>query len=328
MTTEAATTPALSGSDSVRTSLSLEDAANIDFYDPDEDQGTVEDEQDQHSESETDEADDGQEADEFEASEDGDDVAEGEEQGEESSTPEPADDATVTIDGQKLTLAELKKGYHREADYTRQKQRVSQKEQQLEAMSARVTQSVDAIADFLIKQIPPAPNPQLAMTNPSQFVQQKALHEAATAQVEALLGQAGEVKAVSQALTVEQKQELIASENAKLVEAFPVTATDAGRQKFFETAASAAKELGYSEQEIAQAVDHRMFALAHYAAIGMRAEKAREKARDKVQNVPPVAAPKARQQGGNQMAARRNQEAKKRLARTGSIDDAMAIDFD
>lgn len=328
MTTEAATTPAMSGSDSVRPSLSLEDAANLDFYDPDEDQGTVGAEQDQHSESETDEADDSQESDEFEVTEDGDDVADGEEQGEENSTPEPADDATVTIDGQKLTLAELKKGYFRDRDYTHSKQRVSQKEQQLEAMSARVTQSVDAIADFLIKQIPPAPDSQLAMTNPSQFVQQKALHEAATAQVEALLGQAGVVKDVSQALSAEQKQERIDSENAQLIQAFPITATEAGRQKFFETAASAAKELGYSEQEIAQAMDHRLFKLAHYAAIGMRAEKAREKARDKVQNAPPVAAPKARQQGGNQMAARRNQEAMKRLARTGSIENALRVDFD
>lgn len=330
MTIEAATTPANAGSDSVQPSISLEDAVNLDIYDPAEDQGTVDADEEQNSEIETDEVDDDQETEEIEASDDDDDADDGEETGEEdeASTPEPSDDLAITVDGQKLTIGELKKGYFREADYTRQKQAVSQKEKDLGAMSARVNQTVEAVADFLIRQIPAAPDPQLAMTNPSQFVQQKAMHEAATAQVHALLEQAGQVKGVAQALTVEQQRELLHQENAKLAEVFPVTATDEGRKAFFDTAATAAKELGYSDDEIKTVMDHRMFSLAHYAAIGMRAEKAREKAKAKVQNAPPVAPQKAQKQGVNASKARRNQEAMKRLARTGSIEAAMLVDFD
>lgn len=326
---EAATTSGTPESDSVRPSLSLEDAAEIDFYDPEENQETVAADQMQHSENETDEA-TGQESEDIEASEGGDDAANEEGAGEEdqASTPEPDDNATITVNGEKLTVAELKKGYFREADYTRQKQTVSNKERDLGALSARVSQSVEAISDFLVNQIPPAPNPQLAMTDPGKFVQQKALHEAAVQQVVSLISQANEVKGVSDSLTAEQRRELISSEDAKLVEAFPTTATKDGREKFFATAATAAKELGYSDDEIKQAMDHRMFALAHYAAIGMRAEKSREKANEKVLNAPPVAPQRQRQQGARQDAVRRNQEAKKRLARTGSIDDAVAIDWD
>jgi hypothetical protein len=325
---EATMTSGQPENDSARPSLTLEDAENIDFYDPDDEQETVEADQDQHSESETDEADDGQESEDIEASEDGDDVSEDEEQGEENSTPEPDDAVTITMsNGERLTLSELKKGYFREADYTRQKQAVSTKEKNLEALSARVTASVDAIADFLSKQIPEAPDPSLAMTNPGEFVQKKAMHDAAMAQVNAILSQAGQVKDVANTLTNEQRSELLRSENAKLAEAFPQTATQEGRKQFFDHAAGAARELGWSNDEIGQVVDHRMFKLAHYAALGLAAEKAKAKAKAKVANVPPVAQQK-RQQGANAAKAAKNKDAMKRLARTGSIQDAILVDFD
>lgn len=328
--TEAATTSGQPESDSVRPSLTLENAASIDFYDPGEEQETVEAETEQHSESETDEAEAGQESEEIEATETDDDVegAEGEgEADEEASTPEPTDEATITVDGQTLTIGELKKGYFREADYTRQKQVVSKKEKDLEALSARVTNSVNVIADFLMKQIPEAPDPSLAMTNPGEFVQKKAMHEAAVAQVNALLQQAGEVKDVAKTLTAEQRKELLERENAELAKAFPATATTEGRKKFFDEAAVAARELGYSDDEIKTVADHRMFKMAHYARIGMQAEAAKAKAAKKVASVPPVA-PQKRQPGANASHAAKNREAMKRLARTGSLRDALAVDFD
>lgn len=312
--------------------LTLDDAMNVDFYDPSEDNEEIDTAE--QSEAKPGEIDEDQEADEIDAAADAD--AEGEDEGEAAegeeadaeTTPEPTDDVHVTVNGAKVALSELKAGYQRQADYSRKTAEVAEKRKGLEAMSAHVNQTVDVIADFLVKQIPAAPDPQLAMTNPAAFVQQKAMHEAATAQVTALLEQAGQVKGVTQALTTEQKRELLEQENAKLVERFPVTATNEGRKTFFDTAATAAKELGYTDAEITEVADSRMFALAHYAAIGMRAEKASEKAKAKVVNVPPVANPKARPQGGNQATARRNQEAMKRLSRTGSIADAMAVDFD
>lgn len=307
--------------------LTLDQAAERFLLEPEED--NQEEATSETEEVETDEA-AGQETEDNSTSED--DGAESEEQGEtdEASEPvaEPADDVIVVVNGEQITLADLKAGHLRQADYSRKTLEVAEKRKGLEAMSARVTRTVDAIADFLMQQIPAPPNPQLAMTNPGQFVQQKALHEAAVQQLNALLSQAGEVKSVAGELTAEQTRELLQQENAKLSERFPVVATDEGRKKFFDTASTAAKELGYTEQDIKSVSDHRMFALAHYAALGMQAEKAREKAKQKVQNAPPVAPQKARPQGTQQATARRNQDAMKRLARTGSIDDAMAIDFD
>lgn len=319
----------MGGTDTAQPSISLDDAMGIDFYDPSEDNEEIEGST--QSGDENGEAGDSQETDETEANAEDDDPTDDEAEepaDEEADKPEPTDDVTVTVNGEQVALSDLKAGYLRQADYSRKTQEVANTRKGLEAMSARVQTSVNAIAGFLAQQIPEPPDPQLAMTNPGEFVQRKAMHEAAVQQVNALLSQAGEVNSVTNTLTTEQRKELLAEENAKLAEAFPQTATDEGRKTFFDTASTAARELGYSDEEIKAVMDSRMFSLAHYAAIGMRAEKARDKAKAKVVNAPPVAPQKQRQQGANHAVARRNKEAMNRLARTGSIDDAMAIDFE
>lgn len=304
--------------------LTLDQAADVDFYDPSED--NEETEQERQSEVETDEA-DSQEADENPSEED--DTSEAEDEGaeDEAANPEPKDDVTVTVNGESIALSELKAGYMKEKDYRNKTMALAEKGKNLDALTARVTASVDAIADFLSKQIPEAPDPSLAMTNPGEFVQKKAMHDAAMAQVNAILSQAGQIKDVANRLTQEQRSELLQSENAKLAEAFPQTATQEGRKKFFDTTVNAARELGWSEDEIKTVTDHRMFKLAHYAALGLQAEKAKTKAKAKVENKPPVA-PQKRQPGANAAQTAKNRDAMKRLARTGSIEDAMSIDFE
>lgn len=324
-------TPSTDGNDNAHP-LSLDDAANLDFGDSTEnteEADAAQQSNDEHVEAtddvdqETDAADDDSETGES------DDDADDEGEGEDASTPEPSDDATVTIDGKALTVGELKKGYFREADYTRNKQAIAQKAKDLEALSSRVTASVEAVAQFLQSSIPKAPDPALAIGNAaqqSQYLREKTLHDNAMAQVAALIEKANAPKDVLKTLTDEQRQEVLSTENAKLIEAFPTTGTPEGRKKFFEATTSAAKELGFSEEELAQVTDHRLFKLAHYARIGLAAEAAKAKAQQKVKDVPPVA-PNKRQPGANANKARKNQEAMKRLARTGSIHDAMEIDF-
>lgn len=329
MTTSETMTPSSDGNDNAQT-LSLDEAANLDWNDPEEE--TVPAVEEPQSDEETVEADDedGPDTDE-EADESTDDDseqdadAEGEE--EPSSTPEPDDTATVTIDGTKLSIAELKKGYFREADYTRHKQTVAQKAKDLETLSNRVTASVEAVAEFLQSSIPKMPDPGLALTNPGQHYREKTLHDNAMAQVAALIEKANAPKDVLNKLTSEQRKELLDTENSKLIEAFSTTATPEGRKKFFEGTTSAAKELGYSDEEISGATDHRLFKLAHYAKIGLAAEAAKAKAKQKVVNVPPVA-PNKRQPGAATRSVQKNRAAMNRLAQTGSLQDALAVDFD
>lgn len=307
-------------------SLSLDDAVNLDWTDPEEDNDPVDQEQQSNDEpvEATDEVD--QETEETADDETPDDEAE---QGDDDpDAAEISDDILVPMDdGKPLPLKELKAGFLRQADYSRKTQELGNKRRDLEALSNRVTASVTAVAEFLQSSIPKAPDPNLAISNPAQYVREKALHDNGMAQVAALIEKANAPKDALNKLTAEQRSELLSTENAKLTEAFPATTTPEGRKKFFEGTTSAARELGFTDEELAGITDHRLFKLAHYASIGLQAEAAKAKAKGKVVNVPPVA-PNKRQPGASTNAARRNQEAKKRLARTGSIEDALNIDWD
>lgn len=320
------------GSDNDAPSTSLDDPANLDFYDPEEDNAEAPAAQESAAETvEADDEDQGQETEELAA--DADDETETEGDADEADeadadAPEVTDDVQVTLQtGEKLALSELKAGYMKQADYSRKTQELGTKRRELEALSSRVTASVEAVAEFLQASIPKAPDPNLAISNPAQYVREKALHDTAMSQVGKLIEQASAPKDVLNKLTAEQRTEVLQTENAKLIEAFPTTATPEGRKKFFEGTTAAAKELGFTDEDLAGATDHRLFKLAHYARIGLAAEQAKAKASKKVENVPPVA-PNKRQPSVNASKTRKNQEAMKRLNRSGSIHDAMAIDFD
>ena len=305
-----------SGNDSAEPSDALDNPENLNFAEPEEQANQEVEQSGTETDSETDApVEDGQEAEE---------TADNTETEEGTQPAEVKDDVIVDVAGEKLPLSELKAGYQRQADYTRKTQELGNKRRDLEALSTRVTASVNAIADLLVKQIPAAPDPSLAMTDPGKYVADKAMHDAMMAQVAAVIEQAQAPKEAVNTLTQEQRAELLQSENAKLAEAFPQTAKPETRKKFFDDVTRVASELGYSQSDLEGVTDHRMFKLAYYAKLGMDAEKAKAKAAQKVANVPPMAQQK--RQAPAQVRA--NQDAMKRLAKTGSIHDAMAIDFE
>jgi len=316
----------LGGTDNATPPTALDHPDNLNFLEPDDELDNHEAQQHgTDDEREPVEINDGQETDQPEFLDDTDPALEAEQP--EGSEAAIKDDVVVTVNGEQVALGDLKAGYMKQADYSRKTQELSNKRRDLEVLSTRVQHSVNAIAQFLTNQIPPMPDASLAMTDPSRYVREKAVHENAMSQVTQVLQQSGDVVGVANTLTAEQRSEVLATENAKLAEAFPQTATQEGRQKFFERAAGAAQHFGYTQAEIGEVTDHRMFALAHYAKIGIEAEAARKKAREKVADVPPVA-PQRRQQGQNAGKVQANRDAIKRLNETGSIHDAMRIDFD
>ncbi len=133
--------------------------------------------------------------------------------------------------------------------------------------------------------------------------------------------------AVVEALAKAASDEQLEAENAKLIEAFPEIADGEGRLSFFAGAFDVAEALGFSEAEVREVTDHRLFKLAHYARLGLAAEQAKKRAMSKLQRAAaPVARPRPAGKAGQ--APARSREAMKRLTKSGSIRDAMGVDFD
>lgn len=323
---ESANLPSDGGSKTAAPSTDINDPGNLNFLDSDDENNQEAEEP--ANETETDATDeDGQEADETatDETEAEDDEQEGEEPSEDVTS---AKDVTVTLKGgEQVPLEELKSGYMRERDYRLKTQEVANTRKALDEMSNRVTKTVDAFASHLAGMLPEEPSHILAIQNPGEYTRQKAIYDSALSQVNQIISMANEPKTVTNTLTEQQQKDVLATESAKLLEAFPQIGKKEGREKFFADTFQTARDFGFSEDELKDTSDHRMFKLAHYARLGLAAETARSKAMTKVNNAPPAVA-NGKSKGATSQKARANTDAMKKLGKTGSIKDAMSIDFD
>jgi len=314
-------------SQTVEPSTDLNNPENLNFLDSDDEEQNNQPSDAPGIESETDEAvEDGQESD------DTDEQQAEEETDAEGDEPEAkeADDAVVVTlkGGEQVPLEELKLGYMRDRDYRHKTQEVANKGKSLEDMTARVVRTVDAIASHLAGMLPEEPQPTLAIQNPNEYTRQKAIYDSAMAQVNAIIRLANDPKDVAGQLTKEQEDAAVALNDQKLAEAFPQTRkSPEERKKFFDTTFQTARDLGFTDEELRGQIDHRYFKLAYYASLGLQAEQAKTKAMTKVAQAPPAVVV-GKGKGVAAQKVRANQEAMKKLSRTGSIKDAMSIDFE
>ena len=191
-------------------------------------------------------------------------------------------------DGSEVTLDEAIKGYQRQNDYTRKTQELTQTRKALETDLQRIEGITSAFVDHLSAMVPALPDPSLALRDPNAYVRAKAQHDAAMAQVQKLIELGTQPKEIKSQMTTAQAREHATAEKQRLAERFPEIATREGQEKFFANTAEAAQAAGFSIDDLNGTTDHRLFVLAHWAQVGMKAAAAREVAKAKVANVPPA----------------------------------------
>ena len=315
--TDETDTPAEAGTESVETPAT-DTAIDFDYWEPGDDETP-----------ETPEAEEG-------ATEEGEGEAEGQPEEAEGEQPEaeaePEDepkraDATAKVtlaDGTETTVGELAKGYLRQSDYSRKTQELSETRKRVEADASRIEGITQAFIDHLASMIPAEPDTGLALRDPAAYTRAKAQYDAALAQVQKLIEIGGQPKQITQGLHEEDHRALLAEESRKLAEAIPETATQEGKQRFWEGATTTAQELGFTAEELRTVTDHRLFVALDWARKGMAAEKAKAAAKAKAAKAPPVAPHKPGQAAAG---ANRNAEAMRKARRTGRLEDVLAVDF-
>ncbi|WVT75241.1 hypothetical protein QM996_09225 [Sinorhizobium chiapasense] len=246
---------------------------------------------------------------------------------EDAAANEAEDFLVVLKGGEEVPFSELKLGYMRDRDYRHKTQDIANRGRALEGMASRVAQSANAFAHLIASEIPPEPPEHMAALDPDGYRRQWALHQAGLERIDEILSIAEAPAMVMGALSQAASDEQLEAENLKLIEAFPETADAEGRLSFFAGAFDVAEALGFSEAEVREVTDHRLFKLAHYARLGLAAEQAKKRAMSKLARAPaPVVRP--RPAGKAEQAPGRSREAMQRLAKSGSIRDAMGVDFD
>lgn len=285
-----------------------------DYFDPDEDQDTEEVDTAEETDDEPDE-DEGDEADDQEAEDQTDD--------------EPIEDFIAKLKAETPRVAEyleeLERGNLRQSDFTRKTQEVANRRKTVEADAQRMTRITEALVEQISAFVPDAPDVSLAYSDPAKYTAQKAQHEAAMAQVQSLMQLADAPKGITAQMSEADKTAAFKEANDRLIAAYPEATGGESRQKFFEGVARVADGLGFTKEELTANTDERFFIMAHKAAQWDASQAAGAKAKAKVAKAPP-ATPRKPGQGARKASG--NAEAMRKLNQSGTLKDALAVDWD
>lgn len=314
--------PAENASTEDRTYDNFEDAL-LALGDDDEEQPDESDVEEAEAETE-DEAD--SEAD-SEADEPDDDESEGEDD-------EVDGDAEITLPGgETITVSQLegwRAGGLRQADYTQKTTELAREREAVETLQKEygerrefVEGTLNKLTEYLQGLIPEEPPLSLAQQDPSQYQWQKAMRESAIAEIGKVLQVKKDVEEHKGEASEGDQKRYVEDEKAKLVKAMPHLSDPARMDAFRKSAVEAAvDEFGFSQQEADATHDARVLQLVHYARKGKLAERNRNNAKRRVET-PKQGKPKT----GKPQPDQKNREAMRRLSKTGSIDDALSVDF-
>lgn len=278
--------------------------------------------------------------DELEASETADD-AEAEDSEDESSDDEAEDKAdedkpaetviTLEIDGQevKFTQDELKSSVLRQADYTRKTQALAEERKQFQSVVEQAQEQEKVYAQLLPVMVqrmqqflPQPPSADLIDTDPAAYLKQKERYEREMGDLQAAQA---EMQRMSQKDTVanEQKLQAYVAQNAQMLpELIPEWKDAKNYERDRQRLRDFLKGRNFNDQEIDQAYDARIVALAYDAMRWRELKNSKPKQSEPLEKALKPNAPAPKPMNSQTKA---QVEARKRLKQTGSIRDAAAV---
>ena len=291
-------------------------AADFDHPEAGDEDATAQSSESDEAEGETDE-------DDLDLSEEGDEESEDTTADEEKSSDKQVSDETVLFtadDGTQVTLAEAKKGYLRQSDFTRKSQANAEVRRQNEAR-AQELKRVGEVMDVILNEVmPPEPDFELSQTNPVEYTQMKARRDQFLNKVsqyyEYLDGVEASQRERDGQETEKQRQEVFQKEIAALREARPELATDEKLKAFVEDTQNGLNEFyGVTPQEIAGVVDSRWARIMN-DAVRYRKALARSKAGKKNADTSGILKP-------GQTSTGKSRRQKEHRANLGKASDAL-----
>lgn len=324
----------LSMSDAVRALTASEAPAESDKDQPADDEAQQDDDADDELPSDEDGEDEGEEDGEEDQADDddADDEADADDEDDSEQGRFVADDARVKLaDGTFTTVAELKAGSLKSADYTQKTQALAEKERNVQHQSEQLQQLRQAneeIRDFTIavleKYMPKAPDDALYSTDLVKAMEMERDYKTRKEELDYLKAQREWDQQQVAKQSGEEAREKSNAEWAKLVDAIPAL-KDPDRGKALVTGMLAyGQKHGYSEQEVrsALAFDHRQGVILHKAMAYDRLQEKKAKIPAKVEGRPPVVR-SGKRLNAKGSANREARVAMNRLNETGSIKDGV-----
>jgi len=238
---------------------------------------------------------------------------------------------TVKVDGKnvEVTLEELRKGYSREADYTRKTQQVSEERRAFQAEADLVRterQQYSQLLGSLQAQLQQNAAPQIDMDrlyneDPIEWVRQKELARDAEKVHAAIVSEKQRLSHIQAQEQYQSMQAHLAQQQDAMLKAIPEWSNPDKAKAEKTLLIEWGQKLGFSSDELKNIFDHRAVVALRKAALYDQMMTKRGNIRPAVNNGPKPAKPGAAGRMDNTTDSRRSQQ---RLAKTGRVNDAAS----
>lgn len=252
----------------------------------------------------------------------------------EESEVEQPETITIKVDGKdvEVTLDELKKGYQRQADYTRKTMEVSETRKAAEAEAAQLRAERQQYAQKLNEQqvvlqavLQDQQNidwQTLLDSDPMEYLKQRDLLERRQQAYQANIAEQQRLFQYQQAEHAQQLQQFIAQQQEAVINKLPDW-KDEGKAKAEKLAIREfLKNEGFEDGEISNVTDHRTVILARKAMLYDQMIGKAKAAAKKVENLPQKV---QRPGSGQNVSVDKRGQAFQRLQKSGKVEDAAAV---
>ena len=245
----------------------------------------------------------------------------------------------IELDGEKITLEELKKERLRQKDYTQKTQKLSEERKIFEQDRMRIKQEGEVAKQTrdlyeqrlgeLQKTLNELPNnnvdlDKLYQEDPAEYVRQKALIDKRN---EAKAKVAQEQKTIFEQKQQEQDKiynEYLVNERQKLAQRLPIYADPEKGESYRQNLVKFAQERGFTNEEISLLVDHRSVLLLADAFQYHKLKQSNIK-KKQVNKTPKVLSTSTKSKMDAPQANKRFKSQMDKLKKTGSANDAKNV---
>ena len=233
--------------------------------------------------------------------------------------PDVITEGTIEVDGEKLSVDEIKLGYMRQADYTKKTQAVAEQRKAAEEQTANYESTLSALLTASGADLSRFDNvdwEQAAVQNPDQYEQAKAMYEQTKQTHDFIRAQANEHQQRSQA-----QQQAAMKENAKeSLTVLKSTIPNWNNDLYYSIGEYATGSLGVTTEEFNEVHDHRMITALYKA---MQFDRAKTETQKKVKATPKKTLSGKKAEPKDLGKKDNYRKARDRLKKSGSMEDAV-----
>jgi len=233
--------------------------------------------------------------------------------------PEYITEGNIEIDGESVSVEEIKLGYLRQADYTKKTQVVAEQRKAAEEQTANYESTLSALLTASGADLSRFDNvnwEQAAVENPEQYKQAKAVFEQTQQTYNFIKSQADEHQKRNQ-----EQQQAIARENAKeSLTVLKSTIPNWNNDLYYSIGEYATSTLGVTSEEFNDVHDHRMITALYKA---MQFDQAKVKTQKKVKASAKKTLSGKKGEPKDLGKKENHRKSRERLKKSGRMEDAV-----